>query len=261
MRLRRKNSNLTTRKVLGISFRFQKGVKPVTSRWVTTDKYGPDDEITKLKARLVARGFQQEEGIDYKETFASVVKPASTRILLALAAIFSWFVHQGDVKTAFLNSDLDKPVYMRPPKDIRLPRGFCLLLIKALYGLKQSPRAWYQKLRNTLVDWGWRISAYDPCVFINDATGLILEVHVDDINVMGKDIQAILDFKTQISQTFPITDEGECSWYLGMHVEQKPREIRIHQNNTSTRLSRNRFQRSCTSPDASRQKYQTCKAR
>jgi hypothetical protein len=196
---------------------------------VTTDKYGPDGKITRHKARLVARGFQQEEGIDYEETFASVVKPASTRILLALAAILSWFVHQGDVKTAFLNSELDKPVYMRAPKDIRLPRGFCLLLTKALYGLKQSPRAWYHKLRNTLVDGGWRMSAYDPCVFINDSTGLILEVHVDDINVMGKDIQTILDFKAQISRTFLMTDEGECSWYLGMHVEQKPEEIRIHQ--------------------------------
>jgi hypothetical protein len=205
------------------------GVKPVTSRWVTTDKHGPDGKITKQKARLVARGFQQEEGIDYEETFASVVKPASTRILLALAAILSWVVHQGDVKTAFLNSDLDKPVYMKAPKDIKLPRGFCLLLIKALYGLKQSPRAWYQKLRDTLLSWGWRMSAYDPCVFINDSTGLILEVHVDDINVMGKNIQAVLDFKTQISQTFPITNDGECSWYLGMHVEQKPGEIRIHQ--------------------------------
>jgi len=205
------------------------GVKPLTSRWVNTDKYGPDGEVTRQKSRLVARGFQQEEGIDYEETFASVVKPASTRVLLALAAILSWLIHQGDVKTAFLNSNLDKPVYMRPPKDIKLPHGFCLMLIKALYGLKQSPRAWYQKLRNTLISWGWRISAYDPCVFINDSTGLILEVHVDDINVMGKDIQAILDFKTQISRTFPMTDEGECSWYLGMHVEQKPGEIRIHQ--------------------------------
>lgn len=149
--------------------------------------------------------------------------------MLALAATLGWFVHQGDVKTAFLNSDLDKPGYMKTPKDIEIPRGFCLMLIKALYGLKQSPRAWYQKLRNTLLGWGWRISAYDPCVFIHDNTGLILEVHVDDINVMGKTIQAILDFKTQISRTFPMTDEGECSWYLGMHVEQRRGEVRIHQ--------------------------------
>ena len=205
------------------------GVKPLTSRWVNTDKYGPDGGITKHKSRLVARGFQQEEGIDYEDTFASVVKPASTRILLALAAILFWLVHQGDVKTAFLNSNLDKPVYMRPPKDIKLPHGFCLMVIRALYGLKQSPRAWYQKLRNTLINWGWRMSAYDPCVFINNNTGLILEVHVDDINIMGKNLRTILEFKTQISQTFPMTDEGECSWYLGMHVEQKPGKIRIHQ--------------------------------
>ncbi|KAI3129614.1 hypothetical protein CBS147330_5244 [Penicillium roqueforti] len=207
----------------------QGGIKPVTSRWVTTDKYGPDGEVARRKARLVARGFQQEEGIDYEETFASVVKSASTRILLALAAICHWHVHQGDVKTAFLNSDLDKPVYMKAPADVQLPRGHCLLLIKALYGLKQSPRAWYQKLRDTLVGWGWRMSAYDPCVFINDRTRLILEVHVDDINVMGRGLQAILDFKGQLSKEFPISDEGECSWYLGMHIEQKPGEIHLHQ--------------------------------
>lgn len=207
----------------------QGGIKPVTSRWVTTDKYGPDGEVARRKARLVARGFQQEEGIDYEETFASVVKSASTRILLALAAICHWHVHQGDVKTAFLNSDLDKPVYMKAPADVQLPRGHCLLLIKALYGLKQSPRAWYQKLRDTLVGWGWRMSAYDPCVFINDRTRLILEVHVDDINVMGRGLQAILDFKDQLSKEFPISDEGECSWYLGMHIEQKPGEIHLHQ--------------------------------
>jgi hypothetical protein len=174
-------------------------------------------------------GFQQKEGIDFEETFASVVNPTSTRILLTLAAILSWPVHQGDVKAAFLSSNLDKPVYMKPPKDIALPNGFCLIVVRALYGLKQSPRAWYQKLRDTLVGWNWRMSAYDPCVFINDNTGLILEVHVDDINVMGKELQSILEFKSQISSTFQMTDEGECSWYLGMHVEQKPGEIRIHQ--------------------------------
>jgi hypothetical protein len=205
------------------------GIKPVTSRWVTTDKYGPDGEVTRRKARLVARGFQQEEGIDYEETFASVVKSTSTRILLALAALCRWHIHQGDVKTAFLNSDLDKPVYMKAPRDVQLPRGCCLLLLKALYGLKQSPRAWYQKLRDTLVRWGWRMSAYDPCVFINDGKGLILEVHVDDINVMGRSLQAILDFKGEFSKEFPITDQGECSWYLGMHIEQKPGEIHLHQ--------------------------------
>jgi hypothetical protein len=177
----------------------------------------------------MARGFQQEGGVDYDETFAAVVKPASYRILFALAAIFGWLVHQGDVKTAFLNSGLDKPVYMRPPKGMNLPPGFVLLVLRALYGLKQSPRAWYQKFRKTMEEWGWRVNAHDPCVFINDKTGLILDLHVDDMVIFGGDLETILEFKDQVSKTFLTTDEGECSWYLGMHVEQKPGEIYLHQ--------------------------------
>lgn len=72
-----------------------------------------------------------------------------------------------------------------------------------------------------MIDWGWRMSAYDLCVFISDSIGVILAVHVDGINVMGKDLQAILDFKTKISRTFPMTDEGECSWYFSIHVKSK----------------------------------------
>lgn len=86
---------------------------------VTTDKYGPDGKPIRYKAR----SFQQEEGLDYEETFGSVVKPASTRILLALAAILHWHIHHADAKTAFLNSNLDKTVYMKTPRDVYLPVG------------------------------------------------------------------------------------------------------------------------------------------
>jgi Reverse transcriptase (RNA-dependent DNA polymerase) len=120
-----------------------KDVKPITSKLVFKRKYGPDGRVSRHKARLVARGFQQEEGIDYEETFVVVVKPASYRILFAIAAIYSWLIHQADVKTAFLNSSLLKPVYMRAPKGIDLPRGMCFLVLQAIYGLKQSPREWY----------------------------------------------------------------------------------------------------------------------
>jgi hypothetical protein len=206
-----------------------KDVKPITSKFVFKRKYGPDGQVTRHKARLVARGFQQEEGIDYEETFAAVVKPASYRILFALAAIYGWSIHQADVKTAFLNSSLPKPVYMRPPKGVDLPRCRCFLVLRAIYGLKQSPRAWYQKFRDAIQTWGWRTSAYDPCVFIQDDVRLILQLHVDDMTIFGSNLQAILDFKAQLTETFLITDEGECSWYLGMHVEQKLGEVHIHQ--------------------------------
>jgi hypothetical protein len=205
------------------------GVKPVTSRWVNTTKYGPQGEFLKHKSRLVARGFQQEEGVDFEETFAPVVKSSSTRILLALAALKGWTVHQADVKTAFLNSDLEKHVDVRPPKDVLLPKNCVLRVVRALYGLKQSPRAWYMKLRDTLLEWGWRISQYDPCVFIQDKTGLLMEVHVDDIDVTGGNLAAILEFKQKLASMFAITDMGQCSWYLGMHVEQSAGEVRIHQ--------------------------------
>jgi hypothetical protein len=206
-----------------------KGVKPITSRLIFKRKYGPDGQVSRYKARLVARGFQQEEGIDYEETFAAVVKPASYRILFAIAAILGWPIHQADVKTAFLNSTLSKPVYMKAPKGVEIPRGMCFLVLRAIYGLKQSPREWYQEFKNTIQSWEWRVSAYDPCVFINDSNGLILQLHVDDITIFGSNSQTIVEFKARLSETFRITDEGECSWYLGMHVEQKPGEIRIHQ--------------------------------
>ena len=206
-----------------------KGVKPITSRLVFKRKYGPEGEVTRHKTRLVARGFQQEEGVDYDETFAAVVKPASYRILFALAAICGWLIHQGDVKTAFLNSGLPKPIYMKAPKGMELPLGWCFLVLRAIYGLKQSPRAWYQKFKQEMEAWGWRISAYDPCVFIQDDSGLILQLHVDDMITFGSNLQAILDFKKRLTSTFLTTDEGECSWYLGMHVEQKPGEVTLHQ--------------------------------
>lgn len=205
------------------------GEKAITSRWVNTDKYNPDGTLARHKSRLVARGFQQEEGIDFEETFASVVKPTSTRILLAIACVKGWDVHTGDVQVAFLNSNLSKAVAVKPPKGVTLPKGYILMVIKALYGLKQSPRAWYRKFADTLRNWGWRVSAYDACVFINDITGLILEVHVDDINVMGADLQAVLDFKAQLSSEFKMTDGGKCSWYLGMHIDQEPGVTTIHQ--------------------------------
>ena len=118
---------------------------------------------------------------------------------------------------------------MRPPQGIDLPRGMCFLVLRAIYGLKQSSREWYQKFHVTMLNLKWRMSAYNPCVFISDSTGLILQLHVDGITVLGKHLQAILEFKRKLSKAFQITDEGECSWYLGMHVEQKSGEIHIHQ--------------------------------
>ena len=100
-----------------------KDAKLITSGLIFKRKYGPDGQVDRHKARLVARGFQQEEGIDYEETFAAIVKPASYSILFAIAAIQNWHLHQADVKTAFLNSALAKQCaretrpHARPERD------------------------------------------------------------------------------------------------------------------------------------------------
>lgn len=204
-------------------------MRPITSRFVFKRKLGQDGKVKMHKARMVARGFQQREGVDFDETFAAVVKPSSYRILFAMSAALGWHIHQMDVKTAFLNGDLDKPVYMKPPRGVRLPRGKVMRLSKALYGLKQAPRTWSYKFTATLVGWGWRVNGFDLCVFINDSQELILCLWVDDILIFGKDEMAINAFKIKLAIAFEMTDEGPCIYYLGIHVERGPDYVRLHQ--------------------------------
>lgn len=167
------NASLEKNKTYRI-VKLPRGARAIISRYVWKRKMDRYGRIKVYKARLVARGFQQREGIDYGETFAAVVKPASFRILFALAARLGWKIHQMDVKTAFLNGDLEHTVYMKPPPGMKLPKGYVLQLLKSLYGLNQSLRAWYEKFRSTIGAWGWRASAHDPCVFINEIKKLFM---------------------------------------------------------------------------------------
>lgn len=182
----------------------------------------------KYKARLVAKGFQQEEGIDYEETFATVVKSSSYRTLVAVFAALGWHVYLMDVKTAFLYGELDVEIYMKPPAGFKIPRGMVLMLLKALYGLKQSPRVWYEKLSNTLVkDFGFRISSYDQCVFIREK--IIIAIWVDDLLIGTSDPEEAQVFRRSMSEKFKMVDEGLCTFYLGMNMEQTDDGIVLHQ--------------------------------
>ncbi|KAK1603217.1 hypothetical protein QYE76_018220 [Lolium multiflorum] len=119
------------------------GVNIVGSKWVFKTKQHPDGSIDKYKARLVARGFTQQHGIDYGDTFSPVVKPATVRLVLSLAVSRGWMLRQVDVSNAFLHGYLSEDVYMQQPpgfEDARYPSYVCKLQ-RALYGLKQSPRA------------------------------------------------------------------------------------------------------------------------
>ena len=204
--------------------------KVLTGRWVFKRKLGSDGTVSRHKARFVVRGFSQVYGLDFDETYASVVKSASYRILFALQARYGWKCHQMDIKTAFLNGDLEHEIFVEPPDGYPESNSRVLKLCKSLYGLKQAPRQWYFKLRTFLEENGWRVSDFDPSVFIQDHENLIMEVYVDDINIFGLDEGRIVAMKQLLSTRFKMADLGPCAYYLGMHVYQEANgDVHLHQ--------------------------------
>jgi hypothetical protein len=148
--------------VLGLT---SEGRRVLRGKWVYKLKRGPQGEIIRYKARWVVRRFEQEEGIDYKETFASVVKPMSYKALFAIAAALDLEIEQMDVKTAFLYGDIDEEVYVEQPHEMDDGSGQVCRPNKALYGLRQSPRIWYNTLTNFLETIGLTALVTDAGMF------------------------------------------------------------------------------------------------
>jgi hypothetical protein len=127
------------------------GRKIVICRWFYRTKSAIDGQISRYKARLVTKGFQQVHGIDYDETFAPVAKMDSIRLALAIAEVKGWEVHQMDVKNSFLHVDLSKEIYMEQPQGFMHDSSLVCQLKKSLYGLKQALREWYAKMDSYLL--------------------------------------------------------------------------------------------------------------
>jgi hypothetical protein len=144
------------------------GRKPVSCKWVFKIKQGVNGEVECYKARLVARGFTQTYRVDYNKNFALVAKFTSIRCILALATLEDMEIHQMDVKTTFLNGELEEEIYMEQPQGFVHQGGEHLVckIHKSLYGLKQSPRAWNQKLNIFLKSVEFMKSEADPSVYV-----------------------------------------------------------------------------------------------
>jgi hypothetical protein len=135
----------------------------VSSRWLYKIKHVVDGSIEKHKARFVARGFSQKEGIDYEEMFAPVTRYTSIRTITAIVAKMKWKLHQMDVKKAFLNGVIEEKMYIEQPQGFEVEdrKTHLCRLKKALYGLKQAPKAWYGRADSFLTSLGFTKSKVD----------------------------------------------------------------------------------------------------
>lgn len=170
----------------------------------------------------MAKGYTQEEGLDYTETFNPVVKPVTIRTLLTLALSKGWTLRQLDVNNAFLHGDLEETVYMtQPPRFVNpdFPDHVCHLR-KALYGLKQAPRAWFHQLCDFLASLGFVASQSDSSLFINKSAheSIYLLVYVDDIIITGTSPTLIAQLISSLDATFTIKDLGNLSFFLGIEA-------------------------------------------
>ena len=176
------------------------------------------------KARLVAQGFSQVEGIDFGETYAPVARLESIRILLAYASHHNFKLQQMDVKSAFLNGPLHEEVYVKQPpgfEDLNFP-NHVYKLDKALYGLKQAPRAWYEHLKELLVDCGFDVGLIDPTLFTKRVNGelFVCQLYVDDI-IFGSTNKAFNDeFSKLMTDRFEMSMMGEMKFFLGFEIKQ-----------------------------------------
>lgn len=183
---------------------------------------------------MVARGFSQEYGVDYDETFSPVVRHTTVRLILGLAAHYNWTLHQLDVKNAFLHGYLNEEVYMTQPggfKDPNHPHLVCKLH-KSLYGLKQAPRAWNERFTNFLPSIGFVSSHADPSLFVK-ASGkskIYLLLYVDDIIITGNSDILITEVKDALQHEFDMKDLGPLHFFLGFEIHYVPTGLFLSQH-------------------------------
>jgi hypothetical protein len=161
-------------------------------------KTNSDRFIERYKARLVVKRYSQQYGMDYEETFSPVAKIIIIHTLIVIALVRQWHISQLDVKNAFLNGDLQKEVYMAPPLGISHDSRYICKLKKALYDLKQAPRAWFEKFSIIISSLGFVSNSHDFAFFIKciDAGRIIMSLYVDDMIIIGDDIDGISVLKT-----------------------------------------------------------------
>ncbi|GJT06268.1 putative ribonuclease H-like domain-containing protein [Tanacetum coccineum] len=210
------------------------GKNAIGTKWILKNKRDARGIVVRNKARLVAQGHRQEEGIDYDEVFAPVARIEAIRLFLAFASYMGFLVYQMDVKSAFLYGEIEEEVYVTQPKGFEDPYfpKHVYRVVKALYGLHQAPRAWYARLSAFLLQHNYRRGTIDKILFIKKDSRdiLLVQVYVDDI-IFGSTNKAWCEeFKVLMKGEFEMSAMGEMNFFLGLQVKQLPDGIFISQD-------------------------------
>lgn len=210
-----------------------KGKKTIGLKWIFKIKFNEDGSIHKHKARLVAKGYSQQPGIDFTETYAPVARIETIRTVLAMAAQLELQVYQLDVKSAFLNGEIEEEVYVDQPEGFMtkgLEEKVCHLK-KALYGLKQAPRAWNSKINGYFIESGFKRSLSESSLYVKNVGNdfLVLCLYVDDLIYFGTNPNLVEEIKKNMMEKFAMSDLGSISYFLGIQVKQSPGRIFLSQ--------------------------------
>ncbi|GJS16574.1 putative ribonuclease H-like domain-containing protein [Tanacetum coccineum] len=216
------------------------GKRAIGTKWVYRNKKDERGIVIKNKARLVAQGYTQEEGIDYDEVFAPVARIEAIRLFLAYASFKDFVVYQMDVKSAFLYGKIEEEVYVCQPPGFEDPDfpDRVYKVEKALYGLHQAPRAWYETLSTYLLDNGFQRGKIDKTLFIRRVKSdiLLVQVYVDDIIFGSTKKSLCIKFEKMMHKKFQISSMGELTFFLGLQVKLKEDEIFISQDKYVTEI-------------------------
>jgi hypothetical protein len=180
--------------------------------------------VARNKARFIAKGYSQVEGLDFDETYAPVARLESIRILLAYATYHGFKLYQMDLKSAFLNCPIKEEVYVEQPPSFENSEypSHVYKLSKALYGLKQAPRAWYECLRDFLITNGFSVGKADPTVFTKTIYKdlFICQICVDDIIFGSTNKSSCEEFSRVMIQKIEMSMMEELKYFLGFQIKQ-----------------------------------------
>ena len=227
------------------------GSKPLACKWIFKKKMKADGSIDKYKARLVVKGYNQKEGLDYFDTYSPITRMSSIRMLIAITAIHNLEIHQMDVKTAFLNGDLDEEKYMEQPKGFIVPsqeKKVCWL-VKSIYGLKQAPKQWHEKFDSVMMTNGFKINECDICVYVKNTErgSVIICLYVDDMLIMGSNNEVIKTTKKMFNNKFNMKDLGVVDVILGIKISKTSNGLILSQSHYIEKILK-KFKQDDSSP-------------